>query len=82
LSRKSDTIDILSGGISRSKKQLKSGTTKKPIGGGWIHMNKKLQVTTKTGQVWGNGVCFAVGDCNFGCVGGPSDWGPGGAGEK
>lgn len=47
---------------------------KGPGGGGWIHMNKKLQVTTKSGEVWGNGVVFAVGDCNYGCVGNPSAW--------
>ena len=27
-----------------------------------------------------DGKIFAVGDCNFGCVGGPPDWGPGGKG--
>lgn len=47
---------------------------KGPGGGGWIHMNKKLQVTTRTGEVWGQGVVFAVGDCNYGCIGSPPDW--------
>jgi len=47
---------------------------KGPGGGGWIHMNKQLQVTTKTGDVWGNGRIFAVGDCNYGCIGAPPDW--------
>mmetsp|Transcript_64820 Transcript_64820/g.173749 ORF Transcript_64820/g.173749 Transcript_64820/m.173749 type:complete len:533 (+) Transcript_64820:59-1657(+) len=37
---------------------------KGPGGGGWIHVNKKLQVVTKERQVWGDGVVFAVGDCN------------------
>jgi len=47
---------------------------KGPGGGGWIYINKQLQVTDKNGNVWGNGDVFAVGDCNFGCVGGPNDW--------
>merc|ERR1719247_3669756 len=47
---------------------------KGPGGGGWILINKKLQVVDKQGAVWGNGNIFAVGDCNFGCVGGPADW--------
>eukprot|EP00392_Amoebophrya_sp_AT5.2_P019245 g20007.t1 len=45
-----------------------------PGGGGWIYMNKKLQVTTASGEVWGKGVVFAAGDCNYGCVGSPSNW--------
>jgi NADH dehydrogenase FAD-containing subunit len=53
---------------------------KGPGGGGWIHINKKLQVCTKDNKVWGSGKVFAVGDCNFGCVGGPADWAPGGKG--
>jgi len=47
---------------------------KGPGGGGWILVNKELQITTKEGAVWGDGSVFAVGDCNFGCVGGPDDW--------
>jgi len=47
---------------------------KGPGGGGWIHMNSKLQVTTKAGEVWGKGVVFAVGDCNYGCIGSPGNW--------
>merc|ERR1711966_22670 len=47
---------------------------KGPGGGGWIHINKKLQVTTANGEVWGKGVVFAVGDCNYGCVGSPQSW--------
>lgn len=50
---------------------------KGPGGGGWIHFNMKLQVTKKPqpgqkdgiGDLWGDGKVFAVGDCNFGCVG-------------
>merc|ERR1711972_949529 len=50
---------------------------KGPGGGGWIHFNKKLQVTRKPelgGQVWAKGCAFAVGDCNYGCIGDPSNW--------
>merc|ERR1719262_2179672 len=47
---------------------------KGPGGGGWILINKKLQGKTKDEKVWGNGNIFAIGDCNFGCVGGPADW--------
>lgn len=47
---------------------------KGPGGGGWIYINKKLQVTTANGEVWGKGVVFAVGDCNYGCVGSPAAW--------
>merc|ERR1711964_497505 len=47
---------------------------KGPGGGGWIHMNKHLQVTTKEGEMWGNGNIYAIGDCNYGCIGNPDDW--------
>merc|ERR1719313_2909837 len=48
---------------------------KGPGGGGWIHFNKYLQVEKKDGSgVWGNGVTFAVGDCNYGCIGSPPNW--------
>lgn len=50
---------------------------KGPGGGGWIHMNKYLQVCAKPtegGEVWGNGGIFAVGDCNYGCLGAPPNW--------
>merc|ERR1712079_185759 len=43
-----------------------------PGGGGWIHFNKYLQVVmkpTEGGSVWGDGSVFAVGDCNYGCIG-------------
>merc|ERR1719282_2297101 len=53
-------------------------SNKGPGGGGWIHFNKKLQVTRKPeegGQVWADGCCFAVGDCNYGCIGEPGKWG-------
>lgn len=33
-----------------------------------------LQVTNAKGEVWGQGVVFAVGDCNYGCVGSPQKW--------
>jgi NADH dehydrogenase FAD-containing subunit len=55
---------------------------KGPGGGGWIHFNKYLQVTKKPqpgqleGDVWGKGCVFAVGDCNYGCIGNPPDWEP------
>merc|ERR1712205_84861 len=50
---------------------------KGPGGGGWIHFNKHMQVTLKPeegGQVWGDGTVFAVGDCNYGCIGSPGNW--------
>jgi len=51
---------------------------KGPGGGGWIHFNMKLQVTKKPsvdgGKVWGDGSIFAVGDCNYGCIGEPDKW--------
>lgn len=48
---------------------------KGPGGGGWIVINKKLQVVDKkTNEPYGGGNVFAIGDCNFGCVGGPDDW--------
>eukprot|EP00397_Hematodinium_sp_SG-2012_P021623 GEMP01022350.1.p1 GENE.GEMP01022350.1~~GEMP01022350.1.p1 ORF type:complete len:459 (+),score=103.00 GEMP01022350.1:146-1522(+) len=47
---------------------------KGPGGGGWIYMNKHLQVTTKTGELLGDGSIYAVGDCNYGCIGSPDDW--------
>merc|ERR1711881_822780 len=40
---------------------------KGPGGGGWIYINKHL-------HVWGDGSCFAVGDCNFGCIGAPPNF--------
>merc|ERR1711972_988635 len=39
--------------------------------------NKKLQVTKKPsagGAVWAEGRVFAVGDCNYGCIGEPPNW--------
>jgi len=47
---------------------------KGPGGGGWILMNEYLQVIDREDKIWGNGNIFAVGDCNYGCIGGPSDW--------
>merc|ERR1719159_2351669 len=53
---------------------------KGPGGGGWIHFNQYMQVTKKpaageaVGEVWGQGTIFAVGDCNYGCIGNPPDW--------
>jgi len=54
---------------------------KGPGGGGWILMNRHLQVIKKgtdgggvlTGEeskkvLWGDGSIFAVGDCNYGCI--------------
>jgi len=58
---------------------------KGPGGGGWIHFNKYMQVCKKVapdcttaGDVWADGRIFAVGDCNYGCIGKP---GPGGTWE-
>jgi len=47
---------------------------KGPGGGGWIMMDHHLKVTTKTGEIWGNGNIYAIGDCNYACIGGPEDW--------
>jgi len=47
---------------------------KGPGGGGWIHFNKYMQVTKKDGTVWCDGTIFAVGDCNYGCLGAPPNW--------
>jgi hypothetical protein len=52
---------------------------KGPGGGGWIHMDMRLAVTTKDGKLWGGdhkGMprFFAIGDCNYGCV--PEDGKP------
>jgi len=44
-----------------------------PVKGNWIHMNRYMQVTKQSdleGEVWGDGVFFAVGDCNAGGIGG------------
>jgi len=48
---------------------------KGPGGGGWIYINKKLQVMKNQGkEMFGDGSFFAVGDCNFGCVGNPPNF--------
>merc|ERR1712078_765246 len=50
---------------------------KGPGGGGWIHFNKFMQVTKKPelgGEIWSDGTIFAVGDCNYGCLGSPPNW--------
>jgi hypothetical protein len=53
---------------------------KGPGGGGWIHFNEYLQVTKKPvdpapiGEIWGAGNVWAVGDCNYGCIGSPGNW--------
>jgi len=53
---------------------------KGPGGGGWIHFNEFMQVTKKpapgksVGEVYADGKVFAVGDCNYGCIGDPSNW--------
>ena len=47
---------------------------KGPGGGGWIHFNKYMQVTKKDGSIWGDGTCYTVGDCNYGCLGAPPNW--------
>jgi len=52
-------------------------SNKGPGGGGWIHFNKHLQVTHKPeegGAIWGDGSVFAVGDCNYGCIGNPPNF--------
>eukprot|EP00927_Polykrikos_kofoidii_P025071 TRINITY_DN22614_c0_g1_i1.p1 TRINITY_DN22614_c0_g1~~TRINITY_DN22614_c0_g1_i1.p1 ORF type:complete len:478 (+),score=79.73 TRINITY_DN22614_c0_g1_i1:74-1507(+) len=47
---------------------------KGPGGGGWILVNKYLQVIMKTNQLWGDGAVFAVGDCGVGSVGDAKKW--------
>eukprot|EP00428_Durinskia_dybowskii_P025811 CAMPEP_0170232054 /NCGR_PEP_ID=MMETSP0116_2-20130129/15766_1 /TAXON_ID=400756 /ORGANISM="Durinskia baltica, Strain CSIRO CS-38" /LENGTH=392 /DNA_ID=CAMNT_0010482835 /DNA_START=77 /DNA_END=1252 /DNA_ORIENTATION=- len=47
---------------------------KGPGGGGWILMNEYMQVKKRDGSVWGDGSIFAVGDCNYGCIGEPPNW--------
>merc|ERR1712113_440507 len=50
---------------------------KGPGGGGWIHFNEYLQVVTKPTEgekLWGQGCVFAVGDCNYGCLGDPPNF--------
>jgi len=53
---------------------------KGPGGGGWIHFNQYMQVTEKpapgksVGDIYADGKIFAVGDCNYGCIGDPSNW--------
>jgi len=47
---------------------------KGPGGGGWILFNEYMQVKTKSEAVWGDGSIFAVGDCNYGCIGEPPNW--------
>merc|ERR1711862_970293 len=44
------------------------------------HFNQYMQVTKKPapgksiGEVYADGKIFAVGDCNYGCIGDPSNW--------
>jgi len=47
---------------------------KGPGGGGWILMNEYMQVKKRDDTVWGDGSIFAVGDCNYGCIGSPPNW--------
>jgi hypothetical protein len=50
-----------------------------PGGGGWIFMNRHLQVVKRKTmeademcpedfELWGDGSVFAIGDCNYGCI--------------
>eukprot|EP00931_Biecheleriopsis_adriatica_P008160 TRINITY_DN109386_c0_g1_i1.p1 TRINITY_DN109386_c0_g1~~TRINITY_DN109386_c0_g1_i1.p1 ORF type:complete len:486 (+),score=75.52 TRINITY_DN109386_c0_g1_i1:27-1460(+) len=45
-----------------------------PGGGGWILTNRFLQVVTRSGDRWGDGVVFAIGDCVVGSVGEAPRW--------
>merc|ERR1712130_155161 len=53
---------------------------KGPGGGGWIHFNEHMQVTKRpvgdkaVGETFADGTFFAVGDCNYACIGGPGNW--------
>merc|ERR1712150_88003 len=64
------------GGVKASNYFMPANTLseKGPGGGGWIHMNKFCQVTDRQDNIWGQGNIFAIGDCNYGCIGGPADW--------
>jgi len=78
LPNKADEIYVCIG-VKASNYFMPSETLsdKGPGGGGWIHFNKHLQVTkkpTEGGQIWGDGSIFAVGDCNYGCIGDPPNW--------
>ena len=52
----------------------RGGSLARSGGNGWIIMNKYLQVETRDGAVRGDGTFFAVGDCNYGCIGAAVDW--------
>jgi len=58
-------------GVKQSNYFMPSNTLsdKGPGGGGWILINKHLQVITKSQDVWGGGTIFACGDCSVACVG-------------
>merc|ERR1712151_184803 len=69
-------VEYVSIGVKASNYFMPKETLsdKGPGGGGWIHFNKFMQVTTKDGTVWSDGSAFAVGDCNYGCLGAPPNW--------
>lgn len=57
-------------GVKQTNFFMPKGTLSQsgPGGGGWILINKKLQVVTTSRHVWGGGSAFAVGDCTAGSV--------------
>eukprot|EP00933_Yihiella_yeosuensis_P022729 TRINITY_DN17842_c0_g1_i1.p1 TRINITY_DN17842_c0_g1~~TRINITY_DN17842_c0_g1_i1.p1 ORF type:complete len:480 (+),score=59.96 TRINITY_DN17842_c0_g1_i1:80-1519(+) len=70
-----DKTYILSG-VKNSNYFMPKNTLsdKGPGGGGWILTNRHLQVVTRQGEKWGQGLVFAVGDCTMGCVGEAPNW--------
>merc|ERR1711957_1009426 len=79
-----DTVDAeyICVGVKASNYFMPAETLsdKGPGGGGWIHFNQFMQVTKKPapgeglGEVYADGTIFAVGDCNYGCIGNPPNW--------
>merc|ERR1711998_472668 len=36
--------------------------------------DEEASASADLGEVWGKGTVFAVGDCNYGCIGNPPNW--------
>ncbi|CAE8663795.1 unnamed protein product, partial [Polarella glacialis] len=70
-----DKTYILSG-VKNSNYFMPKNTLsdKGPGGGGWVLTNRYLQVVTRSGEKWGQGLVFAVGDCIAGSVGDAPNW--------
>jgi len=70
LPNKADRVYVTVTGIKHCNHYMPPETLspKGPGGGGWILMNKYLQVMQNETE-WSEGCIFAVGDCNLACVG-------------